>query len=91
VALAGPRVLLLDEPFAGLDQGGAKWLQAHLTGFKAAGGAVLMTTHSFGRSLGIVDRIAILAQGRIALDTPVGTLGADDVRRLYEAHAEDGA
>ncbi|MBI4247609.1 MAG: heme ABC exporter ATP-binding protein CcmA [Candidatus Rokubacteria bacterium] len=89
--LTRPRVILLDEPFAGLDQGAGKWLERHLADFKAGGGGLLVTTHSFGRGLGLWDRIAVLAAGRITLDTPVGTLGADDVRRLYELHAEESA
>jgi heme ABC exporter ATP-binding subunit CcmA len=89
VMLARPRVLLLDEPFAGLDQRAKKWLEGRLEALKAAGAALLMVTHSFGRELGVADRLAVLAGGRIALDTPRGTLGADDVQRLYAAHAED--
>jgi heme ABC exporter ATP-binding subunit CcmA len=89
LALAQPRVLLLDEPFAGLDQRGRKWLEGRLEAFKAAGGALLMVTHSFGRELGIADRIAILAGGRVALDTPRAGLAPDDVQRLYVAHTED--
>jgi len=88
--LARPPVLLLDEPFAGIDQRAGKWLDGHLGAFKAAGSAILMTTHSFGRGLGVADRIAILAAGRVAHDTPLGALTLDDVRRLYELHAEDG-
>jgi len=86
--LTRPTVVLLDEPFAGLDPRGAKWLERHLAELRARGGALLVTTHSFGRGLAVADRIAILAGGRVALDTPVGTLGADDVQRLYELHAE---
>jgi len=89
VALGRPAVLLLDEPFSGLDQRGSKWLEAHLAAAKAAGAAVLFTTHSFTRGLSVADRIAVLVQGRIALDTPLGGLGPDDVRRLYETHAEE--
>jgi ABC-type hemin transport system ATPase subunit len=37
----------------------------------------------------VADRIAVLAGGRIALDTPRGALSADDVQRLYAAHAEE--
>jgi heme exporter protein A len=85
------RVLLLDEPYAGLDQRAGKWLDGHLAAFKAGGGAILLTTHSFGRGLGVVDRIAILAGGRVAHTAPVGALGTEDVRRLYELHGEDGA
>ena len=89
--LARPRVLLLDEPFTGLDQGGKKWLEEHLAAFKTGGGAIVMTTHSFGRELAVADRIAILAGGAIALDTPRGALSADDVHRLYTLHAEDAS
>jgi hypothetical protein len=50
-----------------------------------------MTTHSFGRELAVADRIAILAGGAIALDTPRGALSADDVHRLYTLHGEDAS
>ena len=89
LGLGRPRVLLLDEPFAGLDQRGRKWLEGRLEAFKAGGGAVLMATHSFGRELEIADRLAILAGGRIALDTPRAALASDDVQRLYAAHTEE--
>ena len=89
--IARPKVLLLDEPFTGLDQRGVKWLEERLQGFKSAGGAVLMSTHSFGRGFGVVDRAAILAGGRIAADVAVAPLGADGVRRLYEVTVEEGA
>ncbi len=87
--LVRPRVLLLDEPFAGLDQRAKKWLEEHLASFKAGGGSIVMATHSFGRELAVADRIAILVGGAIALDTPRGALSADDVQRLYALHAED--
>ncbi len=88
--LARPQVLLLDEPFAGLDQQAGKWLDDHLDAFKARGGAILMTTHSFGRGLGVADRIAILSGGRIVLDRPATGLTGDEVRRLYALHVEEG-
>ena len=91
VAMGRPRVMLLDEPFAGLDQRARKWLEGRLETFKAGGGALLMATHSFGRELGIADRIAILAAGRVALDTPRAGLGPDDVQRLYVAHTEEAS
>ncbi len=89
LALGRPRVLLLDEPFAALDQRAGKWVDEYLAAFKVGGGSVLLTTHSFGRGLGVADRIVVLAGGRVVLDTPSATLSPDDVRRLYEAHAED--
>jgi len=89
LALFRPRVLLLDEPFAGLDQRAKKWLEAYLESVKARGGALLLATHSFGRELAVADRIAILAGGRVAVDTPRASLAADDVQRLYALHAEE--
>jgi heme ABC exporter ATP-binding subunit CcmA len=89
LSLSRPRVLLLDEPFAGLDQRARKWLEGRLETFKAGGAAVLMATHSFGRELGVADRLAILVSGRVVLDTPRAGLDARDVQRLYMAHTED--
>jgi heme ABC exporter ATP-binding subunit CcmA len=89
VGLGRPRVLLLDEPYAALDARARKWLEGKLETFKAGGGALVMATHSFGRELGAADRIAILAGGRIALDTPRAALDPDDVQRLYAAHTEE--
>jgi heme exporter protein A len=89
--LTRPRVLLLDEPFAGLDQRGKKWLEEYLESFKAGGGAIVMATHSFGRELAVADRIAILAGGTLALDTPRGAMGADEIARLYRLHTEDAS
>jgi heme ABC exporter ATP-binding subunit CcmA len=89
LALTRPRVLLLDEPFAGLDQRARKWLEGRLETFKAGGAAVLMATHSFGRELGVADRLAIMVAGRVVLDTPRAGLDTRDVQRLYAAHTED--
>lgn len=89
MTLARPRVLLLDEPFAALDQRARKWLETYLGAFKDGGGAVLMATHSFSRDLLTADRIAILAGGRIALDVPRASVGADELQRLYDLHTEE--
>lgn len=89
IFLGAPRLLLLDEPYAGLDQKGKKWLEEVLLGFKGKGGAVLMATHSFARGLGIADRVAILAGGRIVLDRPRASLDLEELHRLYAVATED--
>ena len=91
VTLGRPRVLLLDEPFAALDARARKWLEGWLATFKANGGALVMATHSFGRELGVADRMAILVGGRVALDTPLAGLDAADVHRLYATHTEEAS
>jgi heme ABC exporter ATP-binding subunit CcmA len=84
-----PRVLLLDEPFSSLDQGARKWLEQYLHAFTAAGGAILMATHAFGRELDVASRLVILGAGRVIADLPRGTLSADAIHRLYALHTED--
>lgn len=84
VLLGRARLLLLDEPFTGLDRAGRKWLGEFLLSFKARGGALVAATHSFDAGVGVADRVAILAGGRIVLDRPAADLGLDDLRRLYD-------
>jgi heme exporter protein A len=91
LVLGRPQVLLLDEPFTGLDQQGAKWLEEYLEAFKSKGGGLVMSTHSFGRGFGVADRALILADGQLAADVAVAPLGADGVRRLYDLTVEGGA
>jgi len=91
VLLGAPALLLLDEPFDGLDQRSKKWLEEFLLAFKGGGGAVLLATHSFGRGLGIADRVAILASGRIVLDRPRADLELDELHRLYALYTEETA
>ncbi|MFQ5829215.1 MAG: heme ABC exporter ATP-binding protein CcmA [Candidatus Methylomirabilia bacterium] len=89
VLLGEPSLLLLDEPFDGLDQRGKKWLEEFLLAFKEGGGATVLATHSFGRGLGVADRVAILAGGRIVLDRAREGLDVDELHRLYALYTED--
>jgi daunorubicin/doxorubicin transport system ATP-binding protein len=81
--LREPRVLLLDEAFSGLDHDSTKRLEDYLHGFKAAGGAAVVVTHSLGRALAIADRVAILAGGRIAAEATRASLTEEALQRLY--------
>jgi heme ABC exporter ATP-binding subunit CcmA len=84
VLLGHARLLLLDEPFTGLDRRGQKWVNEFLLGFKAGGGSAVVATHSFGGALGVADRVGILGGGRLLLDRPAADLAPDELRRLYE-------
>jgi heme exporter protein A len=61
-----PELLLLDEPFSGLDQDGVLALQNLLASLRLAGHAVVFTTHDLERAAPIATRLAILHRGRVA-------------------------
>lgn len=65
-----PRVLLLDEPYTGLDQTAADELNQILIETKRAGGAVLFSTHDLERGLALCDRALIVHAGRLLHDLP---------------------
>lgn len=90
VTLGRLPLLLLDEPFTGLDRHGQKWLAEFLLAFKAAGGTVVLTTHSFGSGLAVADRVIILAGGHLVLDREAADLPIDELHRLYDDIVEGG-
>jgi heme exporter protein A len=90
VVLSRARLLFLDEPFTGLDQQGRKWLNEFVLSFKASGGAVVITTHSFATGLAAADRVAILAGGRLLADQPCAEVPWEAIRELYENLVEPG-
>jgi ABC-type multidrug transport system ATPase subunit len=80
--LHDPRLLLLDEPFTGLDDASAHALVARLQSRRAGGGILLVATHDLDVAEGLLDRVAVLRDGRlIAVDESRGAL-----RERYRAH-----
>jgi cobalt/nickel transport system ATP-binding protein len=72
-----PRVLLLDEPTAGLDPAAEAELLAHLRGIDAT---VVCATHAMHQVPFLADRVLLLEGGRIAADGPTaGVLGDHDL------------
>jgi heme ABC exporter ATP-binding subunit CcmA len=65
-----PRVLLLDEPFTALDASGAERLRAVLRARLAAGAALVLVTHQLAETWDLATRVAVLADGRWALEAP---------------------
>src|SRR5262245_15414513 len=80
--LPEPRLLLLDEPFTGLDDAGQEVLCEILAESARAGTSAVLVSHDLGRVAAIADRVVILAGGRVAADrTPVPL--AADLAALY--------
>ena len=81
---ARPRLILLDEPFAGVDPISVGEIQRIVTHLKNRGIGVLITDHNVRETLGICDRAYILAEGRVlAQGAPDALLADPDVRRVY--------
>ena len=68
--LHDPELLLLDEPFSGLDVRGIGDLSARLKHERQRGRAQVIVTHQFEPVMDWCDRVVALARGRIALDEP---------------------
>src|SRR5690606_18049378 len=66
--LHDPAILLLDEPYTGLDQDAGALLDDLLREVAVSGRTVLMTTHDLRRGHQLADRVAILSRGKIAFD-----------------------
>jgi heme exporter protein A len=66
--LHGPQLLLLDEPYTGLDPNAAQVLTDLLTGLAGEGCTVLLTTHNLERGLAAGQRAMVLARGRLVYD-----------------------
>lgn len=64
--LHGPRLLLLDEPFTGLDQASAGALAVRLRALAAEGRIVVVATHDLDLAEGLLTRTVILKDGRVA-------------------------
>ncbi len=84
-ALAGkPRLMLLDEPFAGVDPISVGEIQKIVRHLKARNIGVLITDHNVRETLGICDRAYILNEGSVlAQGSPAAILENPEVRRVY--------
>ena len=81
---ARPRLMLLDEPFAGVDPISVGEIQRIVEHLKQRGIGVLITDHNVRETLGICDRAYILAEGSVlAQGAPDALLADPDVRRVY--------
>jgi ABC-type multidrug transport system ATPase subunit len=61
-----PRLLLLDEPFTGLDEAARNALRERLRVARSAGAIIILTTHDIAAIEGLTDASALLVDGRLA-------------------------
>ncbi len=83
--LHDPRLLLLDEPFTGLDDASVAALVARLRELRAAGRILVVVTHDLDVAERLLDRVAVLKDGRlVACDEAQGR-----IREHYRAHVTE--
>ena len=84
--VSNPRLVLLDEPFTGLDKSGVEALRDILRELRRSGSILLLVTHDFAAARDLCDHAVVLRRGKITLDEsrdqPFAAL--DEV---YSAHA----
>jgi heme exporter protein A len=85
--LTRPSLLLLDEPFTGLDRDGAMTLGAQLGELKAGGAIVVVVTHDLEAIAGRTDHIAILRRGSLAFEERGDAYSYEQLKDIYHKHA----
>jgi heme exporter protein A len=64
-----PKILLLDEPYSGLDQHGTRIFNEMLKLLKTQRRTILMTTHNISEGFALSDRVAILSNGMFVFES----------------------
>ena len=72
--LGDPPVLMLDEPFNGMDPEGIVWMRGFLRSLAARGRAVLVSSHLMSELQETADHVVIVGRGRVIADTSVADL-----------------
>tara|TARA_Y100000590_G_scaffold405233_1_gene493343 strand:+ start:651 stop:1415 length:765 start_codon:yes stop_codon:yes gene_type:complete len=79
-----PKVLLLDEPFAGVDLLSIQDIKSLLLKLQARGCAVLVTDHNASQLLSVVDRAYVIANGNIVANgSPRQIVNTVEAKKLY--------
>ena len=82
--ISNPSILLLDEPFAGVDLLSIQDIKELLLKLQARGCAVLVTDHNASQLLSVVDRAYVIANGTIVANgTPRQIVNTSEAKKLY--------
>ena len=87
--LHDPQVMLLDEPYTGLDQDASAMLDGLLRQVAAGGRTVVMTSHDLPRAADLATRIDVLSRGAIAASIPQGQITSAGLIDLYRKVTHD--
>ena len=82
-----PAVLLLDEPYSGLDAGGAAALSRMIHELRTGGASVVLVTHNVAEGLAVATHATVMLAGRFAQTKQVADLDAARFAEAYRALA----
>ena len=85
--LTRPSLLLLDEPFTGLDRDGALALGEQLGQIKQQGTIVVVVTHDLEAIAGRADHVAILRRGSLVFEERGDAYSYETLKDIYHRHA----
>ena len=81
--LARPRLVMLDEPFEGVDPVSTRAMRRMLDRFRSGGGTVVLSTHVMDIVERVCDHVGVIHRGRLVASGPIDELR--DGRRLEDA------
>lgn len=79
-----PRVLLLDEPFAGVNEGLARELEQHIRALSQSGITVLLIEHNMPAVMSLCDYVYVMAEGTVLTSGPPEIIQKDE--RVLQAY-----
>ena len=89
--VTNPTMILLDEPFSGVDPIAVEDLQREIRGLRERGISILLTDHNVRETLTVTDRSYIIDNGKVLREgTPKSLINDDMVRRTYLGHTFRG-
>ncbi|KPK86661.1 MAG: LPS export ABC transporter ATP-binding protein [Phycisphaerae bacterium SM23_33] len=89
--VTNPTMILLDEPFSGVDPIAVQDLQREIIALRGRGIAILLTDHNVRETLNVTDRSYIIDSGKVLREGAPKDLITDDlVRRTYLGHTFRG-
>jgi len=89
--LHDPQILLLDEPFTGLDRQGAAALAKTLATARASKRIILVVTHDLESLAGVTDHVVVLRRGKVAheqMSDAEDGFGYEELKEIYHQYTE---
>lgn len=84
-----PKLLILDEPFSGLDPVNAKLVEDVIHELKTLGTTIIFSTHRMEQVEQLCDQIALIHQGKVVLEGNVTEIRRTYRRPVYDIASED--